>query len=115
MNWYQNLYTGKTAEKKKEKIIQEMEQEIYKGNTYLITLAANPQNNLEIISIHQFRFPYIRRNCPMILGIASGRAEAMEVVQKIVDEVYSVTGNVKIREYYEQKVCVDQKDTIDFE
>lgn len=102
MNWYQKLYTGKTAEKKKEKIIQEIDNEIYRGNTYLLTLAANPQNNLEIFSVHQLRFPYIRRNCPMILGIASGREEAVEVFQKIVDEVYSATGNVKLREYFEQ-------------
>lgn len=101
MNWYQNLYTGKTAEKKKEKLIQEIDNKIYKGNTYLITLAANHRNNLEILSVHQLRFPYIRRNCPMILGIASGRDEAMEILLKIVDEVYSVTGDVKIREYFE--------------
>lgn len=101
MNWYQNLYTGKTAEKKRDRIIQEIEREVYKGNTYLITLAANPQNNLEIFSVHQLRFPYIRRNCPMVVGIASGREEALEVFQRIVEEVYSVTGNVKIREYFE--------------
>lgn len=108
MNWYRNLYTGKTAEKKKEKLIQEIENEIYKGNTYLITLAANPRNNLEILSVHQLRFSYIRRNCPMILGIASSREEAMEVFQKIVNEVYSATGDVKLRAYFERSADVTQ-------
>lgn len=108
MNWYRNLYTGKTAEKKKEKLIQEIENEIYRGNTYLITLAANPQNNLEIFSVHQLRFSYIRKNCPTILGLASGWDEVLEVFQKMADEVYLATGDVKIREYFERSVDATQ-------
>ena len=101
MNWYQNLYSGKTAEKKKDRLIREIDGEKYRGNIYLITLAANPENQLEILSVHQLRFSYIRRNCPLILGIASGYEEALDVLKKMVEEVYEATGDVKIREYFE--------------
>lgn len=100
MNWYQNLYSGKTAEKKKDRLIREIDGEKYRGNIYLITLASNPENQLEIFSVHQLRFSYIRRNCPLILGIASGYEEALDVLKRIVKEVYEVTGDVKIREYF---------------
>ncbi len=100
MNWYQNLYTGKTVEKKKERLIREIEQEKYRGNTYLITLAANPENQLEILSVHMLRFSYIRRNCPLIVGIASGRGEALRLLEKIVQEAYETTGEIKLREFF---------------
>lgn len=101
MNWYSELYTGKNAEKKAKRRIKEINNGIYRGNTYLITLAVNPADQLEILSVHQLRFSYIRRNCPMILGIASGKEEALEVFMEIVDQVYRETGDVKIRDYFE--------------
>ncbi len=101
MNWYSDLYTGKNAEKNAKRRIKEINKGIYRGNTYLITLAANPANQLEIFSVHQLRFSYIRRNCPMILGIASGREEALEVFLEIVGQVYRETGDVRIRDYFE--------------
>ncbi len=100
MNWYQNLYTGKTVEKKKQRLIHEIEQEKYRGNIFLITLASNPKNQLEILSVHQLRFSYIRRTCPMIVGIASGRREALRLLESIVQEVYETTGDVKLREFF---------------
>lgn len=103
MDWYHRLYSGKMADKKKDRIIQEINGGNYRGNTWLITLAANPENQLEIFSVHQLRFSYIQRNCPMILGIASGYREALEVLEVIVKEVLEATGDVKIREYFEQQ------------
>ena len=37
----------------------------------------------------------------MILGIASGKEEALEVFMEIVDQVYRETGDVKVRDYFE--------------
>ena len=39
----------------------------------------------------------------MILGIASGYREALEVLEVIVKEVLEATGDVKIREHFEQQ------------
>lgn len=100
MNWYSKLYVGKKAEKKKEKIRKEIDREIYKGNTYLITLSSNPKNNLEIFSVQELRFPYLREHCPMIVGIALGWEEALEVLQEMVKEVYYSTGEANLREYF---------------
>lgn len=103
MNWYRNLYFGKNAEKKKDRFAREIDAQIYRGNTWLITLAANPANQLELFSVHQLRFPYIRRSCPMILGIASGYEEALEVFLRIVQDVLEATGGVDIRGYFQRR------------
>ncbi len=100
MNWYGELYTDRTMEKKKKKTIREIEDGVYRGNTYLITLAANPENLLELFSVHELRFPYLRRNCPLIVGMACCRESALLLFERIVKDVYDRTGTVKIREYF---------------
>lgn len=101
MEWYRNLYTDRMTGRRKEKLIREIDAGQYHGNTYLLTLAANPENQLEILSVHQLRFPYIRRTCPMVVGMASCREEAYVLLEQIVKEVYTHTGDVKIREYFD--------------
>lgn len=103
MDWYGNLYTDRITVEKKERLIAEIEAGQYRGNTYLITLAANPANQLEIFSVQQLRFPYLRRNCPLIVGLASGRRAALRLTEEIVREVYQNTGDTKIRDYFLSK------------
>lgn len=101
MDWYPRIYTGRAADKKKKKIMAQIERQHYVGRTFLVTLAANPENQLDILPVCELHFPYIRRNCPMIVGIALGREEALELVQAIVQEVYESTGGVDLRGYFE--------------
>lgn len=100
MEWYARLYTDSVTGPKKERFITEIEEQKYRGNLYLITLAANPKNQLELLSVHQLRFPYIRRNCPMVVGLASGRESALRLLERIVQEVLQNTGDVKLRDYF---------------
>lgn len=46
-----------------------------------------------------FCSPAVRRNCPMIVGLAVSREEAFELVEAIALETYRETGEVKIREW----------------
>ena len=100
MEWYRKLYTDRTTEKRKKKIVKEIDAGIYRGNTYLITLAANPENMLEILSVHQLAFSYLRRTCPMIVGIACCRESALLLLERMINEIYEKTGTLKIREYF---------------
>ena len=100
MDWYENLYTDRITGKGKERLIAEIEKRQYRGNTYLITLAANPENQMELFSVHQLRFSYLRRNCPLIIGMASCRESALLLMEQIVQDVYESTNDVKIRDYF---------------
>ena len=102
MNWYRELYTDKSVKKKRDSIIREIEQGTYRGNLWLITLAVNPENQLELMPVHQLRFPYIRANCPMVIGLASGKKSALALLENIVSEVYGTTGHVNLRSYFLQ-------------
>ena len=57
------------------------------------------QNNLDVIPADLLLQPAVRRNCPMIVGLAVSREEAFELVEAIALETYRETGEVKIREW----------------
>ena len=92
VNWYKNLYVGDTAKKKQKKWMRRIENKKAVPGVWLLTLPSNQQNNLDVI-------PAVRRNCPMIVGLAVSREEAFELVEAIALETYRETGEVKIREW----------------
>ncbi|MDO5346160.1 MAG: hypothetical protein Q4E91_10470 [Lachnospiraceae bacterium] len=100
MDWYADLYTDRITGTVKERLIAEIEDQKYRGNTYLITLAANPENQLDIFSVQELRFPYLRRNCSLIVGLASCRESALLLTERIVQDVYESTKDVKIRDFF---------------
>lgn len=99
LNWYKNLYMGNTAKKKEKHIRRKVNAGKPAIGVYLITLAANPQNHLEIISAIQLQQKMIRERCPMIVGLAEGYEEALELIEKIAIEVYKETGEMDIRSW----------------
>lgn len=103
INWYQNLYFGKTAEKKKETIVKQIDAGENPMFTYLITLAQTPVNQMEIVTLSFYRSHAKKTGSPLILGVARGWHEAQEVVRMIVEDVYRKTGNAQVRQYFEGK------------
>ena len=101
MNWYRHLYTGKTVEKKKKRLIRELERGTYRGSAYLLTLAVHPEKQMELLPVRQLRFDYLRENCLLVVGIAGNREEALELLETIVSDVYEVTGGIDLRGYFD--------------
>ncbi|MGI6007823.1 MAG: hypothetical protein ACOX8E_10080 [Ruminococcus sp.] len=99
LKWYKNLYVGNTAKKKEKAIRRKISCGIGTLDVYVITLAAGQNNNLDIFSAAQLLKAQVRKRCPMIVGIAVGYEEALEVVEQIVKEVWERTGTVEIRSW----------------
>ena len=55
---------------------------------YLITLAQNPENQLEIIGANQMLQKTVYRRCPEIIGIACGYGEALELIRQLAEATY---------------------------
>lgn len=104
LNWYKNLYIGDNAKKKSKKLIRKINQGAGVIDVYIITLAVNPENSLEIISANLLMQPALRRNCPVIVGLAKGYDEALEIVEQIVNEVYQETKRAEIRAWLEKQI-----------
>lgn len=105
MKWYSVLYAGETARKKKNKIICKLKTGAGMLDVYLVTLSGNQHDLLEIISSAYLKQKVVRRNLPMILGIACGYEEAVEVAVEIVSETYAKTGDFKVSRYLADKAA----------
>lgn len=105
MLWYKNLYTGEIAEKKRFAIIQKIRSGSIPASAYVIVPAANPRNLLDIYPAaevcgaeEQQRLQQSGREL-LILGIAWGYQDALQLAGRMVDEIYRATGGFDFREY----------------
>lgn len=106
MNWYSELYIGEGAKPKAKKIIRKLKMNAGQTDIYLITLAANGTDMLDIINSAYLKQPAVRRNLPMIVGIARGYEEAVSLVQQMLTETYEETGGYRIPEYLAHKAGI---------
>ena len=104
MKWYPNLYVGKIAKKRQRTIIRKLKTNAGMLDVYLITMAANGRDIFDIISSSYLQQRSLRRNLPMIVGIACGYEEAVEPAADIVQEIYQKTKDVQVRSYLMEKV-----------
>ena len=104
MNWYQKLYIGKNALKKKQEIIDKVEQKQNMLMVYLITLAPDERNQLEIVTPTVFYRQAVRWGYPMIVGIALGMREAQAILVQMTEEVFEHTGKLDYRKYFQKQM-----------
>lgn len=97
MRWYENLYVSQKASKEKLKQFGRMRKE-FSFPAYVITLPANEQDLLDIISYQEFTSNPCYEDS-FVIGIASGKADAKELVMDIIWDTYSHTGQFKVKEY----------------
>lgn len=100
MRWYENLYVSEKASCEKLKSFGAMKK-TFSFNAYMITLPANDNNLLEILSARELSCPYYEET--LVIGIAVGKRDAIELVRDIIWDVYSHTGGFKIRDYLEKR------------
>lgn len=104
LNWYKQLYVGDNAKKKQKQLIRKINTGVGVLDVYLITLASNPENQLDIFSANELLQKVRRRDCPVIVGLCRGYWEALEMVELLVKKTYEQTGGAKVREWLENQM-----------
>ena len=103
MKWYKNLYLGEEIAPKARKIINKIKKNKPTIDVYVIALASNPKNQLDIIPSWELLQKGYPTDCVRVIGLAQGKKEALQLVTSLVDEVYQKTGDVKILEYLQNE------------
>lgn len=103
MKYCKYLYLDESLEKKKEKVIEKLEKNKFQMNIYLLLLPAADQYNLEIINSALLLQPDYPKKDLTVAGIAQSYEDALELVEKIVKEVYDKTSGTDIRKYLLKK------------
>lgn len=101
MRWYNHLYVGDRARKRRFHIIQGLREGKLQPEVYVITPPKNGNNILDIYPSAMLLLPPYRDEDMMILGIAVTYWEALEVVRDMIDEMYRETGGFDLSEFIE--------------
>ncbi|MCQ2754689.1 MAG: hypothetical protein MJ231_06545 [bacterium] len=100
LSFYPSLYIGKSIKPKKvDKIKRKLAKKPLLCSQFLITIASNPKDQLDIFSARQLVQSYYDKYPPYIIGIAADYDEAVEIVELIVKECYLNRGDYSLREF----------------
>ena len=83
MDWYSKLYVSDDLTEKKDKIIDKIERAAGTPGIYLITVASNEKNLLDIFTADQLLWPVMHKLCPVIIGIARSYEDAVDMAASI--------------------------------
>ena len=103
MKYYGALYLSDKLAHQKEELLKKLENNAFQFEKYLVVLAKGRQNHLEIFNSVLLMQKTISKEELFVVGIANGYGEALELVEKITQEVYDVTKGADIRNYILQK------------
>lgn len=106
IRWYKKLYMSESAKKERYKIVWKVKHKAGLINTYLITVPLLGNNQLEIVNSSELLQKHYNYTTTCIVGIAVGYEEALKLVEKIASDVLAETKNVRIREYFQNKMGV---------
>lgn len=103
MRYYKYLYLSDKIKQKRDKIIRRIEQNKLQHDIYLLLLPRSDRNQLEIIHTGYLLQPDYPKEDLFVVGIANSYDAALELVEKISQEVYDNTNEVNIRNYILRK------------
>ena len=101
MNWYNHLYVGEKAERRRKSIIRGIREGRLQPDVYVITPPQNGNNILDIYPSAMLLLPPYRDEDLLVLGIAVTYWEALEVVRQMVDDMYRETGGFGLSVFLE--------------
>lgn len=89
--------------KQPEEIKEKLDAGEFVHGIYLITLSENPSNIMDIVPAVMLIQQSFYDICPPVIGMAKGKKSALEMVRKLIDDIYRTTGSFCIAEYLENR------------
>ena len=100
LKFAQNLYLGEgIAPEKLDKLKKRLNKKPLLANVYLITPARNPADQLDIFDARQLVQPHYKDEEFLVLGMASGYEDALQLIERITGECLIASGDCNLREY----------------
>lgn len=111
MNWYDHLYVGERAGKRRFAILEGLRQGRWQPEVYVIMPPQSGNNILEILPSVMLLVPPYRDREYRIVGVAVTYWEALEVVRRIIDDLYQRTGGFCLEELIGSKTVPEPETT----
>lgn len=99
MIWYEDLYVGYSLLDKKRQIMRKIKNGKPMFNKYVITLPKNNYDTLEIYPADVMIQKWYKDSDIVVIGIAEGKEEAMDIMVLIIMDCLNQTGGVKVKDF----------------
>ena len=100
INFHYQLYLGEGLEfKDLIQIKKDLRENPVGANLFLITLAANEHEQLDIYDAKYLIQKYYSKNPPYVIGIAKEKGQAISVVEELMQECVRNRGDANLRAY----------------
>lgn len=100
VSWISRLYISENIKKKKDRVVASINNREATFGIYCIAFASHPDNLFDILDANELLFPHYKKTEVRIAGLAKGKEEAIDLVQKMLLEVYDKTGSFNVRTYF---------------
>ena len=100
IRWTKQLFIGDNIKKKKDKVIDSINNREATFGVYCIAFASHPDNLFDIMDANELLFPHYKKMDVWVLGLAKGKEEAIYMVQNMLLEVFNKTGGFDVRAYF---------------
>lgn len=113
MIWYDDLFIGESIRtRSKKRIVRRLNRRIILRTEYLLTIASNPDNLIDIISLRIVRQRYYPRKDLAVIGLAGNYEEALILAGEIVSSIYAVRGDFNLREFFKDSRHTTGEDSL---
>jgi hypothetical protein len=99
MKWYSDLYIGASIGAERREIRQEISAGHQPPNIYILCLAANPADLLDIVPAHTVSRAGEYSREWEILGFARGKEEATLLAAVLMQDIFRMTGGFDVRNF----------------
>ena len=94
-----NMYVGAIAATQRKEIDRAIRRGTFIPGLYLITFAANGYDQLDIMHARYLLEKRVRKELPLIAGIAIGRDEAFGLIERMGADCFAATGGLDLQAY----------------
>ena len=103
MRFYPNLFVTEKTAPQLEQIVEAIKLNKMTPNIYVVALASNEANLLDIIPSWELLQPAYPKAELEIVGLANGKKDAFTLVEYMIAEAYQKTGSPDVRTYLQEK------------
>lgn len=100
MLFHKRLYFDEKLLKSKRKVLKKLKQGKLQLGVYVMILSLSENDMIEIIPSYILMQKSYKELDMTVVGIASGREEAEQLLLKMTDDCFGETGNVDLKQYF---------------
>lgn len=112
MLWLKDLYLGEKAARDARGLIRAAERgkKGKKDKCYLVALSAYPQAQLDLMGFKESRRALERGESLRVLGLASGKEEAVGLVEKMLQDCIRESGGADMKTFFGSRSLVSWRE-----